>query len=443
MKKVLIISYAFPPMNVAGSFRPLRFVKYLSLFGWTASVLTVRGREDILQDWTLLKEVPANVAVHKAGEIDPFTIIMPRQPNETNYRGFIAEKRRRISIRAGSVLKTLKFKISIPDIQMYWILPAIVKGMQVLFKERYDAILTTSPPPSAHLVGLVLSKMTRRPLIADFRDPWVGGYNFKESRGPIRRLFETWLEKKTVAGSTTLLANTKQNEEKLLICYPRLRNNCIQTITNGYDSALLDDVPAKQDGYITICHTGVLYPDLAPFFFLEAFAKWITQKNDSALRKKVRLLLVGSNTKYIIEIIDKLHLNEFTTLLPRVNRREALAIAKGADLLVVSLGFKNEIASTIPGKLYDYIGLNRPILGILPKDGAAARLIEATGTGRVISSPDNDRITNIFDELYTAREKQTFPMWFSPNACEIKKYDAQAITRRLSDVLNAAITRRI
>ncbi len=443
MKKVLIISYAFPPMNVAGSFRPLRFVKYLSLFGWTASVLTVRGREDILQDWTLLKEVPPNVAVHKAGEIDPFAIITPKQQFETNYRGFIGKNCREISTRTANALKTIKIKVSIPDIQMYWILPAIVKGIQVFFKERYDAILTTSPPPSAHLIGLILSKLTRRPLIADFRDPWVGGYNFKETRGPIRRLLETWLEKKTIAGSTTLLANTKQNEEKLLIRYDKLKKNGIQTITNGYDSALLDGVPAKMDGRITICHTGVLYPDLAPFFFLEAFAKWIAQKNDSALREKVRILLVGSNTKYIIEIVNKLHLNEFTTLLPRVSRREALSIAKGADLLVVSLGFKNEIASTIPGKLYDYIGLNRPILGILPKNGAAARLIEATGTGRVVSSPDGDRIANIFNELYTAREKHTFPKWFSPRAGEIKKYDAQTITQRLSEILNTAVNPRI
>ena len=305
MKKVLIVSYAFPPLNIAGSFRPLKFVKNLPNFGWTVAVLTVKGRNDILHDQSLLDEVPPSVEIYQAKEFDPFSLLMFKRDHRKGVASSAKMKDRLLKI-AYRALETLRTTISMPDIQIYWALPAIIKGIQVFMKNRYDTIITTSPPPSAHLIGLILSKITNKPWIVDFRDPWVDGYNFQTHKSLLRQSIEAWLEKIVVTNASAIIANTHPNKKVLLKRYnSSLSSSKVVTITNGFDKKLLDSVSSEKNIKFTICHTGVLYPDLEPFFFLDAFANWLNKEEKVGIRQNVQMLLVGSKDDKIKKIVGK------------------------------------------------------------------------------------------------------------------------------------------
>ncbi len=441
MKRLLLVSYAFPPLNVAGSFRPLRFVKYLSRFGWLTSVLTVRGRDDMLHDQSLLNELPASVIVRKAPEYDPFSLILQRKKQE-HHGHSIKKIKRRLAERVHSVLTTVKWSISIPDIQIYWVVPAIIKGIQLCAKGEYDIIMTTSPPPSAHLIGLVLSRLFKKPWIADFRDPWVDSYYFRNRMCRLRQRLETMLEKTVITHAAAIITNTEPNRAVLLKRYgPVLPASKVVTITNGFDKQLLDSVKRKVKNKVTLCHTGILYPDLEPFFFLEAFAKWLNTVKECGIRDKVELLLAGSNNEGVRTRIKQLGLADCVRLLPRVSRSEALTHAKSADLLLVSLGFKQEMATTIPGKLYDYIGIKRPILGIFPKNSIAADLIRSTQTGYVIQSPDYRKILPVFDNVLDRSNNNSSRTLSAPNEVEIRKYESIVLTKQLATLCDNLVNK--
>lgn len=428
MKRVLIIAYAFPPLSVAGTFRPLRFVKYLPELGWNPIIITIRGRKDIPRDLSLLKEIPKEISVSRTRTFEALSKIYPN--SKSKY------------IDIGEAINRFNNWISIPDPLVYWVPSAILRGISINRSRNYDALITTSPPHSSHLAGLFLSRLLKIPWIADFRDPWVdNAYSFGH-KGRMRIFLEKWLEKIVITGATKVIANTFPNREKLLKRYGSfLPLSKFVTITNGFDRKYIDSVASKSFDKFTICHIGGFYSAMKPYFFFEAFANWLNHhKEKKDLRNSIQILLIGSGHDEIKNILRKLNLQDCVHLVPKVSHREALSFAKAADLLLVSLGFSNEADGWIPLKLYDYLGCRRPILGILPDGSAAANLIKSTKTGYVVSHPDYHAVSNILDNAYSEYKTQRCDASFYPKEIELNKYEICTLTKELAGLLDDAIS---
>lgn len=440
MKRVLIISYAFPPLNVAGTFRPLRFVKYIKRFGWEVSVVTVRGRDDLSHDESLLSEVPPDASVYHAGEIDPFAFFRRKISNSKS-----AILSQRTKQRMIGILDDIKPLVSIPDIQLYWVIPVILKGITLMKNEPYDVILTTSPPPSTHLAGWFLSSFFDKPLVADFRDPWVDSFYFHTRNGALRKNVERWMEGLVINRARFVLANTDRNWELFRKRYPQssVRDKFV-TLTNGFDKELIDSVKPKNFGRFTICHTGVMYSDLDPYYFFQVLSRWLTMHNEGEdFRKSVQVLLLGTQDNKIKQIVHDLNLDDCVHIYPRVGRLEALAYMKGADLLLVNLGFKETISSTIPGKLYDYLGAEKPILGFLPAKGSASEIVRKTNTGTVVSIHDDRLAVEVLDRYYECHRNKDISNIYNPEKQLIERFEALSLTEQLAGILDDAARMQI
>ena len=453
MKRVLIIAYAFPPLSVAGTFRPLRFAKYLPKFGWSPTIITVKGRNDIPRDESLLKEVPKEITVFRARTFEPHTFGMLSQKDAAKKGSSMTNmplpvlricahnKKKDISLK--KAISFLNNVISIPDPSIYWVPSVILRGIMIHFDRPYQAIITTSPPHSSHLAGLCLSRLLKKPWIADFRDPWVDNVYFYRDKGGMRTSIEKWLEKLVVTNANVVVPNTSSNRKKLLTRYGSfLPRSKFVTITNGFDKKYIEAINYRPFDKFTICHTGTFYPVLEPYFFFEAFANWLNHhKNKKALRNSTQVLLVGSQNTEIKNFVHKLDLQDCVYFVPRVSHIEALSLAKAADLLLVNLGFKKEASGWIPLKIYDYLGCRCPILGLLPHAGAAANLIRSTNTGYVVSHPDHQAVCNILDKAYSEYKNQSNNTPFSPNETELNKYEIHTLTEKLAKLLDDSISR--
>jgi glycosyltransferase involved in cell wall biosynthesis len=446
MKRLLIVSYAFPPMSIAGSFRPMRFVKHLRTFGWEAVVITVEGRDDIPTDPTLLSHIPNDIEVFKTKALGPKTLRI--------MSGATAPSKLRLDERTGTrenhrirreVLNVFNNAISIPDPLIYWVPSVVWLGRRLHAERRFDAIFTTSPPHSVHFAGLALSRYLGIPWVSDFRDPWVDNVYFEELKGGIRRSMEGWLERLVLEKSARVIANTELNRLRLLSRYgSSLPDKKAVTITNGFDREFIDSIPPEKFDKFTICHSGALYSVLDTHFIFEAFAQWIRHLEGSGgLNVPVQLVFVGGGGDGLVPIVERLSIKDYVRFIPRVSHETAVSYSKGSHLLLVNIGLKNneKARGWLPLKVYDYLGCNKPILGILPDDGAAAELIHKGSLGYVVSKPDYEAVAGILENRFLAYRNGERDVLESTNLWEIDRYEIGSLTRDLATVLNEVSSR--
>jgi len=444
MKNVLIISYAFPPLSIAGTFRPMRFVRHLRKFGWEPTVISVEGREDLPRDETLLSQIPKGLKVYRTKAWGPSTLrIMNDHPTAPGMKRFenndFSATLKRIR---RDLIHSLNNMISIPDPLIYWVPKVVELGKELGRKIGFDAVLTTSPPHSTHFAGLILSRQLGLPWISDFRDPWVDNIYFEGKKGRLRRYMEEWLERLIMRSSAGTIANTEPNRRSLLDRYHGILPPAkVVTITNGFDRDFMNSIPPKKFDKFTLCHSGALYSLLDTHFIFEAFARWLeTIKSTGPNMPPAQFVFIGTNEAGLRPIIDKYGIQDHVHFISRVSHETAISYTKAADLLLVNIGLKeNEKASGwIPLKIYDYLGCRKPILGILPDRGAAAEIIRSNQSGYVVSEPDHRSVADILSKhyrLYMNNNLQTPLLNHNP---ELDQYEVVHLTRKLADVLEEA-----
>ena len=236
MQKVLMIAHYFPPYGGGGVQRTLKFVKYLPEFNWQPIVLAAKETRETAFDYTLCDEIPDNVKVYRTRpllRIDRFEKGAAAKLSPSN----LASSRKAESFTRNMLKRFWKFireYILIPDREITWALPAVIEGLNVIAKEKVDVIYTTSPPHSCHLTGFILRKLTGKPWIIDFRDPWTQRH-IPSVRARIHK-HEQYLEYRVLKLAGKVIANTPLNEQDLVSKYGAVVSNKVVTITNGYDS---------------------------------------------------------------------------------------------------------------------------------------------------------------------------------------------------------------
>jgi glycosyltransferase involved in cell wall biosynthesis len=429
LRRVLVVAYQFPPVGGSGVQRTLKFVKYLPGLQWMPEVLT-RGTGPMVQrDDSLMAEVPDFVSVHRTPSCD-----LTALPGKLALAG-----------------KFIAWRLLVPDGEVLWMRGALRAARKRLASGGIDAVYTTSYPYSDHLVGLRMRReFPHIPWLADFRDEWTNNpYLLDHPHPSWRTRWEKAMERSVMELADTLVTNSPGMKANFLRLYPGLDlENRMHVIPNGYDPddfAPADAAAAGMGSYkgdsilstanerFTLTYTGALYGRRKPDLFLEALGRLVSEGRIG--KDAFRLRFIGSYKPDLINAISERNGLSGSILLegyqPHANCLRAMS-ASDALLLLEGGGPGSEAFFT--GKVFEYIRTGRPILAVVPKNGAAAGVVTDTATGIVCDCGDVQAMMDGFISLHEAW-KSGIPAC-DPKPERIGAYDRRVLTATLAGLLS-------
>lgn len=432
MKKVLIISYYFPPSGGAGVQRILKFVKYLPEFGWEPVILTVQEAAGFpAQDASLLQEIPDEIRVIRTTIFEPYEA----------YRRFIGK-----TTPQGTDIATLgqsgvSFKerfaewiratFFIPDARCFWKMTAVPAGKRLLKTEKFDVILSSAPPYTTHLIGLALARYSGVPWIADFRDSWVGWLSTPQ-RWWMPRKIDLIMEKLVLRSANQITHVSKGVKEDLLSRHPEISEAKWRFLPNGYDQADFDglnDLPPEN--HFVITYTGSLYGHRNPNVFLKGLQELLQDHPDSANHIKVRF--VGRVDPKFLEAFQAF--GNMIEHIPYVTHQESIRYLLRSHVLLLIIDNAPASKSIITGKLYEYIGARRPILALAP-DGEAAELIRELEAGEVL---DVDNVTGVKESCINFYYQWRQGILFKQESPILHEYQRNKLTKKLIKIFESVL----
>ncbi len=432
MRKLLFIAYYFPPMGMAGVQRSTKFVKYLPEFGWEPIVLTVKDVSYYAHDPSLLNEVSETIII-RTESLDPLRI-KRRISSPAKKERKLHTPVRRSSI-SHLVNRHLFSWIFLPDTKVPWVPIAIREANRILQQHPVDLVFTTSPPHSAHLIGLSLKKKRGISWVADFRDNWK---TERFERGPtmIHRRLDRRMASRVVRKADKIITVTHPISTDLAELSHRDQADFI-TIPNGYDQTDFDHSdqinPYPQKWTITYC--GSLYPKRDPERFLQAVSLAIQDRPE--IKEQINIRFAGTVFEIDLKgMIERYSLREVVRFAGYVSHQENVRYLMTSDCLLLLIA-KDESQSVSTGKIYEYIASGKPILALIP-EGEAEKLIIKHARGVVIPPGDvrgiKAQIIRAFDLWKRKDLKITVPRWRG-----IEPYSRRNQTEVLAGIFNRLV----
>jgi len=460
MKTVLLITYDFPPVRTSGVYRPVKFVKHLGNFGWRPVVLTSRGVYVEATDESLLKDIPAGTQIERAYSIDLAKLSnvvhdslfgSPKDPTEAatsqteGSRNHDAARSTRSSRKPwikrfffSPLSRFIENWLYLPDSKILWMPFALLQALSLVRREQPDVILSTSSPATAQLVGLALSLLTRRPWVVDLRDNWIVGY-FRQFHSAARIRVDQWLLGRILKRADQVITMCQGNADDLLAVYPQLSKEKITSITNGYDEDdFIGPSKTKSEGNadrFTMLHIGTLYSGTAGVFF-EAIAELLHRRTD--ITRSLQIDMIGWLEQDYPAAISRLGLHQSVRLLGFRSHPEAIQAMLDADVLLLFLGGNKIMNQQFPGKVFEYMNCQRPILTI-GQPGEIVETVSRSGLGVVAPHDQTDKIIDAIEKLYQSKMENKLHMPVDMRF--VKKYEYRSLTERLTRVLDNAIGR--
>lgn len=385
MKKVLIITYYWPPSGGAGVQRWLKFVKYFREFGLDPVVLTVNPEQAsyAVLDASLELEIPPEVKVVRTNTLEPFGLYKRFVgAKEIPYGGFSNESEPGFLQK---VSRGIRGNVFIPDARVGWNRFAYKKACELIQAYDIGTVITTSPPHSTQLIGQKLKRNLGLKWIADMRDPWTEIYYYD-------RLYHSWLARKIDASmerKTLLLADhIIVVSEAIKASFAKKTTQTvapkIHVIPNGFDPADFpegDNYPARE---LIITYTGTI----ADNYGVETFLKTLADFNKQSVDASMRLRFVGNASEGVKKWVEQYALTENVSFIDHVTHKESInyLLNSSALLLVIPKVANNE--GILTGKLFEYLAARKPIIGLGPVHGDAAKIIADCEAGKMIDYND-------------------------------------------------------
>lgn len=442
MKRVLIITYYWPPSGGSGVQRWVKFSKYLPSEGWQPVIYTPSNPEYTSVDRTLESEIPSEAEIIRRPISEPYGIYrrLMGKDSSTDMKTLTAGASGGSVTPISSGKKSFKQRLSlwirgnlfVPDPRVWWVRPSVSFLKNYLKEHPVDVIVTTGPPHSMHLIGEKLSKATGLPWIPDFRDPWTKMYYLKylPLTSPVRkRLLK--MEQSVLDNASTVLAVTPLVQDD----FRRRTSTPVAMITNGYDE---DDFvgPVESDGLFNIVHTGLFAEDGNPLTLWKVLGKKVAENPE--FKEKMRLRLVGKVDGAVMEAIEAEGLKDNVINLGYKAHEVAVREQRAASLLILPLRNDPDYRPILPGKLFEYLAARRPILGIGQEDGAMARVFDEIALqGRVVCDWKNESVTASFIDSVWEHFLEKGDTLLPPDG--IERFSRRAITKQLSALLDSQI----
>jgi glycosyltransferase involved in cell wall biosynthesis len=397
-KKVLIITYYWPPSGGSGVQRWLKFVKYLPQFGYTPYVFTPENPAFDIKDESLLKDIPVEAEVIKLPIWEPYQAfqklakIFTGKKVKANPNEMVMKQNTSLFQKISVWVRANLF---IPDPRVFWVRPSVSFLRDFIVENKIRTVITTGPPHSIHLIGLRLKENNPGiKWIADFRDPW-SEWGFLQNLPllPITKSYIKRLERKVLQHANEVITVTPS----WVTMFEKLGNRRVKLLTNGYDEDdFINFKRVKSDKFI-ICHVGIVNEQCNPTPFMQAIKQLLLSKPELAAELRIRF--IGDVKKSFIEEVQRdEQLNSVTEFIDRVSHERILEYYREVSVsLLILTGYK-EPESYLPGKIFEYIRVGAPVLGVGPVDGDAAAVLKLAQSGIMIENENSTRIIEFVEE---------------------------------------------
>ncbi len=429
-RKVLVIAYYFPPMGLSGVQRTLKFVKYFPAFGWQPTVLTVEPKGYIARDETLLNDTRSpEIRIVRTGAAGPSRLFARKDlvdlPPEWSRK----------------LLSRLSDTFFIPDNKIGWKGKAVAKALELHRATPFDIVFSTAPPFTSHLIGRKIKQKINRPLVIDYRDPWVD-YPFKFYPTPIHKWLNIRLEKKALRASSHVVTTNRRVKELLISRYRFLTYHDIDIITQGFDP---EDFKAHVTGdesgmpggakgagthtpKMKVTYAGVFWEDRVPDYFLRGLHELLKEK--PRLRGRIEAVFVGNFREENLKLVARLGLQDSVRILGYLSHPECVRELCTSDILWMIVG--DDMGS--PGKTYEYIGARKPILGCVPEGFIKSTILEAGGV--VVEPKDVEGIKRALGDFFVRFERGALS---GPTEDVVEKYNRLTLTGSLVKVFESLL----
>lgn len=427
MKKVLVITYYWPPSGGGGVQRWLKFVKYLPQFGWEPIVYTPENPEYPSLDQSLLKDVSPDLKIIRHSIFEPYgfykRFVGLKKGDKIN-TGFLSESKK--PKKAEGIAVWIRGNLFIPDARKFWIKPSVSYLSNYLKENPVDVVVTTGPPHSMHLIGFGLKKKLGLKWVADFRDPWTNIDFYEELK------LSSWadkkhhrLEQKVLDNADGIIGVGKGYIENLLTIP---KTTPIKIITNGFDEDDFENIIYAEREEFTISHFGSMNKTRNPEGLWKALSK-IKVKNPE-LFKIVKVKLFGKVDHMIISSAAKYGLADKVELVDYIPHDKMMKELVNSSLLLLIINNISQGNRLIPGKVFEYIGSGKPILGLGTIDSEIAEILKESESGKMLDWNDVGEIeAYIITELNKSKNEDL------PNRNK-HKYSRKFLTNKLVQFLN-------
>ena len=424
-KKVLIILYYWPPAGGPGVQRWLKFVKYLPEFNIEPIVYCPSNPNYPIIDKSLKDEIPNGITVISQPIQEPYSFakLISKKSYKSISSGVIPKRKRQSLVER--IMLFVRGNFFVPDARKNWVNPSVAFLSDYINKNVIDTIITTGPPHSLHLIGLHLKQSLNIKWVADFRDPWTTiGYHKSLKLMNFAKKKHIQLEQKVLntVDEIIVTSNHTKNEFSLKSKQP------IKVITNGYDNNSVE-INSKDDKF-TISHIGSLLSERNPLVLWEVLSELVSE--NQLFANAFQLNFIGIVSDAIINTVKSFGLINHLNILGYVNHDKAIEFQKKSQLLLLIEIDSEDTKAIIPGKLFEYMISETPIIGVGPKDSDVETIITESNTGSYFLYSEKEKlkikVLSYFEDFKNGPLKS--------NPVGLQKYSRRNLTEKLSDILH-------
>lgn len=424
MKKALVITYYWAPAGGPGVQRWLKFVKYLRNFGVEPIIYTPLNPTYPMVDTHIADDLPQDLTLLKTKIWEPYSLasLFSKEKTKKISAGIIPSKKLSWMDKC---LLWVRGNLFIPDARILWVRPSVRFLTDYITAHNIDTIITTAPPHSIHLIGLHLKeKFPSLRWIADFRDPWTNiGYHSQLLLTAKSARKHLSLEQKVLQTADTLIVTSPSTQRE----FQAKTQKPIVLITNGYDDTFTEKIPLSPS--FLLSHIGSLLSERNPETLWKVLGEMIQENTD--FRKDLRICLAGKVSEEVFASIDKYGLSSFLEYKGYLSHTEALTLQHTSQLLLLLEINHPKTEGIIPGKLFEYMASQRPILALGYQQWDVKDIISQTQTGTTLSVTDANAIKQAINHYYTLYKDNKL----HSQLVSIESYHRKALTQKLSKII--------
>ena len=425
-KKILIITYYWPPAGGPGVQRWLKFVKYLPDFSIQPIVYIPENPTYPIVDENLVNEVSDKAIVLKNKIFEPYQIASFLSKNKTKKisSGIIPNKKKQSFL--DKTFLWIRGNLFIPDARVFWVKPSVSYLEKYIVENNIDTIITSGPPHSLHLIGLELKQKLNLKWFADFRDPWTTiGYHKSLRLSSFAAKKHKSLEHQVLNSADTIIVTSKTTKTE----FEAITTKPIAVITNGYDTEQVE----KQtlDSKFSLAHIGSFLSERNPLILWESLTELIQEIPD--FKSHLEIKLIGAVSQEVLETITQFGLKLYLNNLGYVPHNEAIAHQRKSQVLLLIEIDSQETKSIIPGKLFEYLVSNRPIIAIGPQDSDFAEIITNTNTGVFLKYSEKMKLKSVILDFYN----HFLEGKLQSNGVGLQKYSRKSLTKELAQLIQS------
>ncbi len=424
--------------------RLLNFIRYLPEADWRPVILTVQEeyyKENVGTDADALKDLPGDLLVVRTPTLEPKSklqhhILEGNETDKLDTSKYSEHNLNSFKLWCGKLIKLIEDAVFIPDVKLLWTPFAVWRGWKTIRREQVDIIFVSAPYFSIIVTGCLLKWLTNCKLVIDFRDDWADNPYYR-SRFIWGRWWVRFLEKKAVKDADAVLTLTRRSLNSFKRRYPKRLWKKYHFIPNGYDPRIekivaeqpLEPVAGDPQREFSIVHSGYLAWERNPEGLIQAVQE--LKEEHPALTAKLKIRFLGNVAPRYQTLIQQLKLEQWFEFSGQVPYTENIQqLAKASVLLLIP---SQNAPMSLPGKLFEYLYLRRPML-VLCGDNATNDLLRELRVGYIAQPDDVAAIKNFLVELFRQFQAEKLSNW--PRLPNVERFSRLAGARKLVEILS-------